>query len=74
MFFGDSITEEWTGKSLGKASEKYEGVPEVFQQHFGQLRTQICAVAGASSMRAMQQCVASVTGVRAVLYFATRPH
>ena len=36
VFLGDSITESWRGTNWGQACKRCKGVPDVFQQHFGQ--------------------------------------
>lgn len=47
LFYGDSITEEWLGTSIGKKWDYADGVPDIFQQYFGsKYRTGVLAIAG----------------------------
>lgn len=46
VFYGDSITESLRGTQVGVRITKFLGIPEVFQQHFGHLRTAVFSIAG----------------------------
>lgn len=46
IFYGDSITETWTGTDMGRECPRCAGVPEVLEKHFGMYHKGIYAVGG----------------------------
>lgn len=47
VFYGDSITESLRGTQMGVEIEKFRGIPEVFQKHYGHLKAAAYSIAGA---------------------------
>ena len=48
VFYGDSITENWLGTSLGRPWPGGKGVAAVYRKHFGGYKSAVLAIAGAS--------------------------
>ncbi|CAL8471452.1 g10994 [Coccomyxa elongata] len=46
VFYGDSITESLRGTQMGVKIEKFVGIPEVFEKHYGHLRAAAYSIAG----------------------------
>ena len=47
MFYGDSITESWRGTNCGgECDERCDGIPKVFDEHFGNYSRLVLAVGG----------------------------
>lgn len=46
VFLGDSITEAWRGTSYGQPSQRAQGIPLVFHQEFGRIRSLCLAISG----------------------------
>ncbi|KAL4448233.1 hypothetical protein ABPG75_005452 [Micractinium tetrahymenae] len=46
VFFGDSITESWSGTDLCKPVPRAQGVDEVFRRHFAKWNASVMAVGG----------------------------
>ncbi len=46
VFYGDSITESLRGTQMGVKIEKFVGIPEVFQKHYGHVRAAAYSIAG----------------------------
>lgn len=46
LFYGDSITENWRGTSVGRPYPGGQGMPAVYQKHFGGYKSAVLAIAG----------------------------
>ncbi|KAK9836293.1 hypothetical protein WJX81_002534 [Elliptochloris bilobata] len=46
VFYGDSITENWLGTSVGQPWPGGAGVAAVYQKHFGKFNSAVLAIAG----------------------------
>ena len=46
LFYGDSITENWRGTSVGRLYPGGQGMPAVYQKHFGGYKSAVLAIAG----------------------------
>lgn len=58
IFYGDSITETWTGTDMGRECPRCAGVPEVLEKHFGMYEKGIYAVGGdGSGVVAYAHCI-----------------
>ena len=46
IFYGDSITESWRGLQAGVPSEKFKGIPQVFEKMYGSVKAAAYSISG----------------------------
>ena len=51
IFYGDSITESWRGLQAGVPSEKFKGIPQVFEKMYGSVQAAAYSISGDTQIR-----------------------
>ena len=54
IFYGDSITESWRGLQAGVPTEKFKGIPQVFEKMYGSVKAAAYSISGDTRIRALQ--------------------